>query len=126
MLSIAPRLCRTNAIVARLVLVGISLTTAAIASDSSDKSDVTQCLVLDQNPLDRGIEYKLTNHCKKNLSCSVAWTLSCGEKAPYQQYQRSVSASLTPEGDRTVTASASDCKGESWEIFRVSWVCNPQ
>lgn len=113
---------------ALMSLLLVSATTVAFATAKpvpKDSTEVAECLELVQNPLDFGIEYRFANHCKQRLICRVEWTLSCGEKAPYRQYHRQSSVSLAPSVDQSITVNARDCKGESWEIFGVSWSCSP-
>lgn len=102
------------------------LTTAAAAAEASEQSGVADCMDLAQNLTEGGIEYHLTNNCKKSVSCSVAWTLTCGEKSQQQSYHRSVSLWLKPSADGSATANVRECKGESWEVSGVSWACSPQ
>jgi hypothetical protein len=114
-----------TAALSSLLLLSTTVAFATEKAGPNDSTEVAECLELEQNPMDGGIEYHFANHCKQHLTCRVEWTLSCGEKAPFRQYRRQSSVSLAPSIDQSVTANVRDCKGESWEIFGVSWSCSP-
>lgn len=104
-------------------LVGISARPAAATPD--EPSNLSDCMAFEQDALDKGIEYRLVNHCERRVTCTVQWTLSCGDKPPLRQIRNSSSANVAAASERRITASADACVGEGWEISRVTWACSP-
>jgi hypothetical protein len=119
-----PRAHWENGIAASLIALGLTLTSASLATEASGTTEVAACLELVPRPMEGGIEYHLTNHCEKSLTCTVNWTLSCGEKPPLHHLYRTVTTIIEPSLERVVTASARECKGESWDVSQVSWACS--
>jgi hypothetical protein len=106
-------------------LLGFALSiTSSVAA--REETTVSDCMDFGQVVVDGGMEYRLINHCEKRVSCNVTWTLSCGDQPPFQQFKNSAQSVLAPEGERSLSATARACKGESWEISNVIWACSPQ
>ncbi len=105
-------------------LVGIAISSASLAT-ASETANVSECMTFEQNALENGVEYRLVNQCERRVTCSVQWTLYCGDKPPLRQVKNSSNATLAPDSARTITATATACAREGWEISRVSWSCSP-
>jgi hypothetical protein len=116
------RSIRATGIVACLVGIAIASTSAATASETTNTS---ACMAFEQSALEDGVEYRLVNHCERRVTCSVQWTLYCGDKPPLRQVKSSSNATLAPSAERSITASAVACAREGWEISKVSWTCAP-
>ena len=131
MSTVRSRPRRAHGVATRLLILGLSLTPVAIASESKSTSaaneptQVSDCLTFTQDPIEGGVTYRFTNSCKKRLACTLEWTLSCGDKAPYRKFHRRTAVPLAPNGNQNVTAEARACKGDSWEILDAAWACSP-
>jgi len=122
---------RTHVVATRLFIVGISLASLAIANESKRASETTEptqvseCLTFTQDPVESGVEYSFANSCKKRLACSFEWTLSCGDEAPFKKFHHVAAVPLGPNAKQSVTADVRVCKGQSWEILGAAWSCSP-
>lgn len=99
-----------------------ALAAGAFAGEAVHLSD---CMGFEQTAAESGAEYRLTNRCEQRVACTVTWTLSCGDAPPYRRINHSVNVNLAPSVERSITASASSCATESWEINNVTWSCRP-
>ena len=85
---------------------------------------VGRCVSLDQETTGQTLDLSLTNRCPAGLTCSFGWTVRCGAGRRASLHPGSESFWLAEGDSRTVTASASECGGESWSIGAIRWSCN--
>jgi hypothetical protein len=119
MSNLASRRWRANGIALCVVLLG-SGTAAAERPSASD------CMSVQTEVRDDAVEFQLTNGCDRPLSCTVTWTLRCGEKPPLVSHPGRQSLSLEASEAASVNASAKACGHQDWKIADAAWACQPQ
>jgi hypothetical protein len=107
-----------------LCFVGLTLFASSLAA-ATETPTTEGCMSFIQTPMDKSVEYRLENQCKRAVTCSIAWTLQCGDDPPFRKVAASQSARIAATKFAVLTASARACADEGWEITNVSWVCSP-
>ncbi len=96
-------------------------------AESSEPTSPSECLNFAQDAIESGVEYHLSNLCKRRFACSLEWTVSCGDSAPYRHYHHKASVWLGAKGDQSVKANVDVCKkDQGWSISDPAWACTPQ
>jgi hypothetical protein len=90
-------------------------------SPSPSPTDSRECVVYSElsHRESRTLDVRLANTCAKPMTCSVAWTVTCGKAATVTRN----GAVLAGAADRSWVASAASCE-DDWSID-TSWSCKP-
>jgi hypothetical protein len=107
-----------------LCIVGLTLS-ASLQAGANESPTTEGCMSFIQTASDKSVDYRLENECKRPVTCSVSWTLQCGDNPPFKKLAARQSARIAAAKSAVLTASASACADEGWEIMNVSWVCSP-
>jgi hypothetical protein len=101
----------------------VALATAGASPDVHADSDPPGggCVVYSElsHKDSRTLDVRLANTCAKPMTCSVAWTVTCGKAATVTRS----GAVLAGSADRSWVASAASCE-DDWSID-TSWSCKP-
>lgn len=127
----SPRRARWPICAVALSLVAVSTSVLADSKSSGKKSPkrtIAACTSFDQ--LDRadedGVDFSITSSCDVTLACGIKWKLTCAPESKKRKTFREAAAFSLPTGTSAgVTASASRCGHDGWEIGEITWSCEP-
>jgi hypothetical protein len=95
-----------------------------LAEADRDERTVANCVSFDQSPTDQGMEYRMENTCQRRVTCTVSWTVYCGDAPPLKRIPGRSVAVVAPTKQATITATAASCnQAEGWHIADSRWEC---
>jgi hypothetical protein len=117
------RATRIGACLAGLMML-VSTTAGAEDEAAPDDNSVSYCISFEQNTVDNGMEYRVTNSCERRVTCTVSWTLYCGDSPPLRRIPGRITMVVPSTEDASTTATAASCAPlEGWHIANSTWEC---
>lgn len=92
------------------------------------RQSVADCASFDQRDRadEDGVDFTIASRCEVKLRCGIQWALTCAPGTKQAKKTRQgVAFELENGHSEAVTASATTCGFEGWEISDISWSCQP-
>jgi hypothetical protein len=118
---------------ARWLVCAIALSTPlAVSTSSAEKKprrvSIAECASFDQRDRsdEDGVDFTIASRCEAPLACGIRWTLTCAPGSKRAKKSRGAASFALDNGQaEEVTASASTCGLDSWQIGEITWSCQP-